>query len=110
MSALFKYEPDEDDERKTYSTPDGAANHAAQVVTRVADFWALVDIRIIGNWKKFDFVSQHPRMEAYAMYNAPVLLYPGNVIFPGKGESEALILANLEERVMLLILTVIYEL
>lgn len=28
VSALFKYEPDEDDERQTYSTPDGPANHA----------------------------------------------------------------------------------
>lgn len=55
MSALFKYEPDEDDERKTYSTPDGAANHATQVVTRVANLWALVDIRIIGNWKEVRF-------------------------------------------------------
>lgn len=44
VSALFKYEPDEDDERKTYSTPDGAADHATQVVTRVADFWALIDV------------------------------------------------------------------
>lgn len=28
MSALFKYEPDEDDNRKTYSTSDRPANYA----------------------------------------------------------------------------------
>lgn len=59
VSVLFKHKPDEDDERKTYSTPDGSADHATQVMTCIAYLWALIDIRSVGNCNKSDLVSQY---------------------------------------------------
>lgn len=44
MSALLKYKPDDDDERETYSAPDGSANHATKVVTSMTDLGALIEI------------------------------------------------------------------